>query len=772
MTVEFPPGRWTAKWVWPQRSTDWNAPSARRTAVFRCDFVLDGQPRTAPARVASIGRAQWFVNGHEVGRGPVRANPQQMRWDDHDIAEFLRVGTNSIAVMVTADVDATAWSMPLPESSDLRTGALAVEVFADGRLLVATDDTWRGRIVEGWSATPSANLLKRGDELADLRALAVDWTTADADAWPVVKKKRAMVTGGSGRDTPPTHPVGPWAGRPTSRPRPELVRFVSTGGGVFTAPRITVGTLVVEVEGPPGSTVEFKGAERMLPTGAPRHESYDSSFIVTTDGSRRTVESVDTFGVHAVSANGDGGVTVHSVAIRERVHPVDGDLHFACSDPILDDIFAVGRRTVSICSLDAYVDCPTREQRAWTGDSVVHQMVDFTANTDWSLARWHPQLTASPRSDGMLPMAVAGEIEHTDVSIIPDWALHWVHSVHNLYRYAGDRELVSRLLPVVERVVRWFSRWTDEHGLPVDLPGWVLIDWSAIHSDGANSAIAGLWGRSLLEFAEMSDWVGDAGRSNWARDVHARLVEGFERLWDPERRLYVDTLVGDERKPMTSQHAQAAAIVGQLAPRDRLSRLVEVLCDEENLVHAAFSRADGPTDPGTETELGGAYMFRGHPDPWWDTDRQVVRAQPFFRYVVHDAIVMAGEGSRLSRLLLDWTSLLDRCATSFGETWYGGTTCHGWSSTPTRDLIQHVLGAQPDPLERGALLLAPNLGHLDWIEADVPTLDGVVRVRVDRTRITVRADHPVRLRSGSESVKVMPGITAVLPRRFSRCEPN
>lgn len=215
---------------------------------------------------------------------------------------------------------------------------------------------------------------------------------------------------------------------------------------------------------------------------------------------------------------------------------------------------------------------------------------------------------------------------------------------------------------------------------------------------------------------------------------------------------------------MTSQHAQAAAIVGGLAPRERWPRLVEVMCDETNLVHAAFARADGPSDPGTETDLGGVYMYIGHPEPWWDTDRQVVRAQPFFRYVVHDALVLAGAGSRLSRLLLDWGTLLERCPTSFGETWYGGTTCHGWSSTPTRDLIQHVLGAQPDPDEPGALVIAPNLGHLEWIEADVPTIDGVVRVRVDRTRISVRAAHELRVRTTGGSAKTVPGVTAVIPR--------
>ena len=31
-------------------------------------------------------------------------------------------------------------------------------------------------------------------------------------------------------------------------------------------------------------------------------------------------------------------------------------------------------------------------------------------------------------------------------------------------------------------------------------------------------------------------------------------------------------------------------------------------------------------------------MRQGQPEPWWDARHQVVRAQPFFRYVIHDAL--------------------------------------------------------------------------------------------------------------------------------------
>lgn len=741
--LEFPDGRWSGRWIWPHRSTNWEHETNRRTAALRTRFDLDRVPTVVPARVAVIGRVTWYVNGHEVGRGPVRVNPRRMRWDDVDIAPWLRVGRNDIALLVTADVDATAWSMPLPSSVDLRHGAAVFEAhLGDGRVVVS-DESWHGTILAGWGATPSFSLLKRGDELVDLRSLPEQWTVSDDvfTTWPAVRQQRATVFGGSGRKVPPTYPVGPWAGRPTSRPVPTPVVLRDAGAGEFVAERILVGTLLVDVEGPAGSTVQIHGAER-LENGRPHGEAYDSSLFLTLDGARRTIESVDLFGVHGVQVIG-AGVTVHGVSVVERLHPTTGSHGFRSSDARLDDIVAVGRRTVSISSLDSYVDCPTREQRAWTGDSVVHQMVDLTSNDDWSLARWHPVLAASPRADGMIPMSVAGEIEHDDMSIVPDWALHWIHSVHNLHRYCGDRAEIGRLLPVVEGVLRWFADRTDRTGLPVEMPGWVLIDWSAVHSDGANSTIAGLWARSLLEFAEMSEWLGDTGRAEWARACHARMVVAFERFWDPVRRMYVDSVIGDERLPMVSQHGQASAIVGGLAPRERWDRLVEIITDESNLVHAAFARADGPSDPGTETELGGVYLYQGHPEPWWDTERLVVRAQPFFRYVVHDALAIAGRADVLPALLLDWQHLLDRCATSFGETWYGGTRCHGWSSTPTRDVIQWVLGIRPDTPGFATVRVEPRIGDLEWAEGSCPTPHGPVSVRVDRSTVTVSSPVPL-----------------------------
>ena len=116
--------------------------------------------------------------------------------------------------------------------------------------------------------------------------------------------------------------------------------------------------------------------------------------------------------------------------------------------------------------------------------------------------------------------------------------------------------------------------------------------------------------------------------------------------------------------------------------------------------------------------------------PWWDAGREVVRAQPFYRYVVHDALVAAGRADLIPAQCRDWAWALERSATSLTETWYGGTISHGWSSTPTRDLVQRVLGVTPAEPGFAVASIEPELGDLEWAAGAVPTPAGLLHVEV------------------------------------------
>ncbi len=730
-THTFPPGRWKARWIWPRGLFD-----GRHSVALRHVVSLGDVPKSVPARLSAVSRYTLYVNGAGVARGPVRANPRRQPYDVVDLAPYLRTGDNIIGVIAWRYDGPNAWWLPPPTGTDLRHGAFVFEARL-GDDWIVSDETWAGRLLEGWGETGSAGgVVGRGTEVMDLRSLPVGWNTPDgADpGWEQVAMRRGVSWADTSTPHPPSYPGGPFAERPIAYLAGDIVDV--------DGERVVAGTVVIDAEIPAGERVTVHVSE-LVASGASNESDNVVSVAFVGDGTRRVAESFDVYGGRGVTVDAPAGAAVHSVRIRERLYPVSGKPYFECSDPRLDAIYTVGRRTVTICSMDSYIDCPTREQRAWTGDSVVHQMVDLTTNTDWRLARWHPTLTASPRPDGMLPMAVAGDIEDVDLTIIPDWALHWVHSVHNLYRYVGDREEIARLMPVAEGVLRWFDPFLDEQGCAVDVFGWVLIDWSAVYTQGVSGALNGLLARALLEFGEMASWLGDDGRARWARERHETMKRGFERLWDAERGWYVDSYVSGKRLPMASQHTQAAATVGGLAPAERIGRIVEVMTDEDRLVHAIFDKADGPAEPNSEIRIG-AYTRRGAvPEPWWDIDRQVVRAQPFFRYVVHDALALAGRADLLPQQLLDWDRwAMQRCSTSWTECWAGGTVSHGWSSTPTRDLVQRVLGIMPAEPGFAVASIEPELGPLAWVRGAAPSPHGLISIDVTGDTIAVESPAP------------------------------
>jgi hypothetical protein len=432
------------------------------------------------------------------------------------------------------------------------------------------------------------------------------------------------------------------------------------------------------------------------------------------------------------------------VSIHDRHRPRPDGASFECSDEQLQRIFDIGLRTVDLSALDAYVDCPTREQRAWTGDSVVHQIVDLVTNPDWSMPRWHPQLAAEPRPDGMLAMAPASDFAEDDRTFVPDWSLHWVRSVHHLWRYTGDRELIAELAAVAERTLRWFESYLGPDELLHDVSGWVLLDWSSVYSTGCSSTLNALWARALEDLAEMSDWLGNAGTAAWARARRAGVADHFDVFWDGARGVYVDHIVDGVPGRAAAQHPGAAALAAGLVPADRIDRVVERLVDRSRLIRHSWVMDTVTAEGGSS---GFIHMVLGYPEPDWDVEEQMVEAQPFFRYVVHDGLARAGRADLVAELCRDWQVFVDAGETTWPECWKGGTRCHGWSSTPTRDLIVHTLGITPAEPGYASVRIQPNLGGLAWARATVPTPHGPVTVEA-RDDGTVVVDSPVPVIGG------------------------
>lgn len=814
MRVEHPPpfgARWRARWIWASAPAITTESATRPVLADPRDTVVllrravdvTEVPERAPARIWADGRYRLTVNGVELARGPVRSDPRRARYDLVDLAPELRVGANVIAITARHFGRATSWWTPVPPTYSLGAGAIVFEALV-GDEWVVSDRHWTASPGDAWTPVPVPG---------DVAALPLEWFDArrhphgwdrpggPGSDWRPAREITPVHTGFLGDPHPPSEPFGlllpPVRSAPPGGEVHPAIRtaVVVTDGAedvddpvaqvladeaaasaappdavlrgaeasndrrnvaavAFDLGHVAAGTVRLEVDGAPaGAMIDLAVAEHLDADGhlATLGQHAGLRYVCAGEPEER-FESFDVVGgrhLHASVRLPSAGAPLPEirVLVAERLRPRPDGAMFACSDPVLQRIWEVGARTVDLCALDAYVDCPTREQRAWTGDSVVHQRVDLVTNPDWSMARWHPQLAAAPRPDGMLPMAPASDFAADDRTFIPDWSLHWIRSVWNLYRYTGDRELVGELLPVAERVLRWFEPYLGADDLLHDVTGWALLDWSSVYSRDCSSVLNALWARSLEDVAEMADWLGNGAAAAWTRGRRDAVSAAFEVFWDDARGVYVDHTVEGQRQLPAAQHGGAAALAAGLVPPERVELLISRLLDRNRLVRHSWVMDDVVVGG---SNSGFIHLVTGYPPPVWDAVDEMVECQPFFRYVLHEGLARVGRADLIADLCRDWTVFLDAGHESWPECWLGGTTCHGWSSTPTADLVTMVLGITPAEPGYAAVRIEPALGGLEWARATVPTPHGflTVEARADGT-LLVESPVPVVERSPS-----------------------
>ena len=773
-------------------------PQAPEThGLFRKSVHLEQVPMRVPARITADSRYALFVNGQEVFRGPIRSQPRRLYYDLFDLAPYLQAGKNTLAVYVKYYGTSKSYWMPASPNLTLgMTGILVFEADLGATGWLVSDASWKAKKSNAWSSD------RRNDsddpvgggvpiEVFDARHFPHDWRDASFDdgGWGAAQVVPAKHIGGFADTQPPTDPYGPLYPRPIAK----------LGGGVRTPAGVTVETLAGQVDTgifipnkrvraaavlraqsttvadglpvtvvvPDGGLVRlslemgrivsgFVSFELQAPAGTILDMAYleepllDPSSNIDVRAGTRYIARGHNDHFQVFDSNGfryvyilihgvQGSVALQGFAVQEQLYPWEEGASFSCDDEALNRIFTAGVRTVQLNSHDSFIDCPTREQRAWVGDGVVHQMVHLATNRDWRLA-WHfLTLGNSPRSDGILPMSVVGEIEARGSFTIPDWSLHWVHGVYNCYRFSDNQEMLKSLMPTIERVLRWYVPYQTTSGVLKHVGEWNLVDWSSVLTRDTSSLLTALWARGLLEFAEMAGWLEERGSQRWAQGLYERARNGFEVFWDERRGSYVDHLLGGEWQPEMSQLAGALAIVSRLAPEHRWGQIIDTITDPKRLVVRSWVGGDqGEYSPEkTRRQIEGIYEID------WDAEIEIVIAEPFMSYTVHDAVAYAGQSERLPDLYPRWSAFLVDGYDTIGECWGWGTHVHGWSCTPTRDMIFYTLGVTPAEPGYTKARIAPRLGRLAWAKGNVPTPHGMISVEVNLHQVLVESPVPV-----------------------------
>ena len=236
----------------------------------------------------------------------------------------------------------------------------------------------------------------------------------------------------------------------------------------------------------------------------------------------------------------------------------------------------------------------------------------------------------------------------------------------------------------------------------------MFIDWAHVDKRGEITALNAMLYKALKDAAVCAELSGVPGDAAHFQELAARIKTALnERMWDSRRGVYVDCVVDNVACTRVSQQSNAAAIMFDIAPKERWPQIVEYITDAKR-VRVRQTILNG------EVISGGSFTE--------ETD--VVMAQPFFSYFLHRALAKAGATDKLlMRIEERWGAMLDAGATTWWEEWVqrpDSSECHAWSGSPTFDLSTEVLGVRPIEPGFSTFAVEPQTAGTDLRERRLP----------------------------------------------------
>ncbi|MGN0867392.1 MAG: alpha-L-rhamnosidase C-terminal domain-containing protein [Oligosphaeraceae bacterium] len=430
-------------------------------------------------------------------------------------------------------------------------------------------------------------------------------------------------------------------------------------------------------------------------------------------------------------------IQIRKAAFHSHRYPFVERAGFHGSDPLLDDIDALCRRTLESCATDIFLDCPWRERAFWVNDLYVESAASLAAFGASSIHRRAFQLAFSQQrpQDGMIPgvcPAPLGDLKTSLVLLPTNFLL--ILTLHHYYMATGDRETVAQSLPCVRKILEGFDAITGEDGL-VDVPPevWNFYDWG-YDSQGYSFSPAK---ESMLQYLRMAgetlyqelcrECQVDPRREN-APDRLRKIREATERAFlDRQRGLLVDNVLfqGKPRK-LVSQLPHALALLSGQAPRECRESFLRAMNDPELLspdlyLHYPIFHAAATLGSTRDKEKALA-RIRTH---WGDCLK-----------AGYHTLYEFGVGARRGRNGADGA----------------GSLCHGFGTSPLCFFQEALMGIQPVRPGFREFSVNPSLLDLTHLEGYVPVPGGEIRLGCRRRREELHLE-----------LSVPEGTTAILP---------
>ncbi len=741
---------WKAQWIThPTESTlDYGV------FLFRRSFDLKRKPNRFVIHISADNRYRLYVNGKYVVAGPSVGDISHQRYESLDIAANLKRGRNALAVEV---VNFGEYRRAAQQTFQT---ALIVQGDPENPVDINTGHTdWKVIRNQAYSVIPfTSDSLKTyyaagpGDRL-DAAQYPWGWQDTAFDDRQWLRARKATVEFAVGRGflygstwflVPRTIPFMEEKYEPFGRiVRTEGIaqndRFLRQGDSWVIPGNSSVSILIDQTYHTSGfpeltfskgknSRIKITYAEALFKDMDPDQPIGDGNLLnVDLKGNRNNSDGKSIFGYYDIVWPDGGEQRLYKPLSRRTYRFIQLDVEtgdeelilnkyhgvftaypfrekakFHSDDPFLSRIWATAWRTLRNSAEESFFD-PYYEQLQYIGDTRIEALVSIYVSGDDRLMRKAiRQFDDSRIPEGLTQSRFPSYI----VQIIPTYSLLWIDMMHDYFMYRDDPEFLRQFIPGIQSVLGWFERKVDDNGLLANLDWWNFTDWTRDFpngippgaDDGHSANVSLQFVKSLENAAELFSYFGLAYESSRYQALALRIKKAvMAHCFVPEKGLLADT----PDKKRFSQHTNIFGILTDtFAGEDQPSVMRKVL-DDASLTQATI----------------------------------------YFKFYLFRALQKTGMGNRYTELLQPWKTMIDNGMTTFGETDINPRSeCHAWSASPCFDFLHTIAGIHPAEPSFRSVIIAPNLGSLTEVAAEMPHPRGKIKVSIWKSGARLRAE--------------------------------
>jgi len=503
------------------------------------------------------------------------------------------------------------------------------------------------------------------------------------------------------------HRVPAWDADLVDRAGPDGFRLDRRRGDkgwclVYDLRRVCAGDLVVEVDSDAACTVDLGFSE--LLTGGQPDVTRNGSHYVARLHLRPGRNRCRLFAFHGFRwillscRDVEGSLVVRSLHARECHADLPYGDALATSDPVLDLIQSISRRSVVLNTQAACYDCNTREIGAYWGDGLWIAEIAGLLSGDFR----HLRHLARTAVDEWQAVGVINASLYGMGGPLIDYCLVPAEVLRRAWRCTGDRALAAEVLPTIAAIVedleagRDAAGWLNVAAIAARLDarrsdgvqarlfldhaglGWHPRDSTGIDRCDANAGLQLFWLQALQAMAEVARGAGLADRwSAQAEELRTRIAATFR---DPVTGLIADARLPDGSFTGASQIVNALAVTTGVLAGDEARRVLRRCIDEVQ-----------------------------HPE--------IAASTPYGYFFIVDALCRLGLVAEAVRLVRTrFIPMLERGATTTWEAWGGelhDSLNHAWSAVLPWLACRGLAGLQAEEAGFARLVLAPAVDVLD-----------------------------------------------------------